>query len=139
MQSVKINGHEFKAGDRCILTEHPGSFSVIQPPATMRAHRIVKICGGESRQWVKLDDGREFGLDGYERGKKWGERGPRLVPYEDGAMERNAAEHRLYRERRALSGKADLAHWEHIILQDDLAEKLREVLDAAEQRGLLKS
>lgn len=136
--TVTIKGHAFKVGDMCVLQDSRSAFGVLQPPATMTVHRIARLCGGESRQWVKLDDGQEFAPDGYRRGSSWSARGPQLLPYDPVAVENNNRDLRDYTARRNLSLKVDRVRWENVILHDDLAAKLREIVDAAEARGLMR-
>lgn len=138
IESVTIKGHAFAVGDMCVLKEFRRSLGTLQAPADISVQRIAKLCGGETRQWVKLANGQEFSTDGYERGSTWSNRGPLLIPYEEAEVKQNAAEQKQYRERCELSIKTDRVRWDNVILQDDLAAKLREIVEAAEARGLMR-
>lgn len=125
------NGTPFalKVGDAVL---HSVNYSGFDPgPPIVTAYTVAALCGGAVRQWVRLGDGQEFGLDGVAKGdKSYG----RILAYDAEYLAKAQAERATFENLRKLRHRVEGLNWKQVIAKPGVAEKLKDLLDAIEAK-----
>lgn len=140
LQSIIIERYERPAlvlsvGDKIILrTVHGRSYTSYEWPDKLEVATVEKICGGASKQWVRLNNGVEYDTRGRKRGTEPYAHFPSIEAYSDEAVAEAVRLQRQHDARLALDKRVDAVKWPSVICDDELASKLRDFLDAVDAK-----
>lgn len=114
-------------GDKVLLLTNPQSWTR-EPPSVKTC--TVQLCGGKARQWVKLENGREFDLSGRERGVSYG--AARIEAFDETVLAEAQRNHTIWAQVRFVGRWAESANWSAIAACPTLADKLKALTDEIE-------